>query len=299
MQLDQAIDQYERYARDVRRLSPATVRSYRSDLHALLLFVGDKTVAQVTADELREWVWQASQDGMARSTIARRIASARAFIGWALDNELCEADVTARLVSPKRHRPLPKAARAETVQQVLAHLAERAEASDEPELVRDLAMLELLYASGIRVAELCGLDVDDIDLDRRVARVVGKGSKERVVPFGAPAALAVQHYLHRARPKLVREDSGPAVFLGSRGGRINPRSVYDVTSRELGPLLGVDTVGPHALRHTAATHLLDGGADLRIVQELLGHASAATTQIYTHVSAERLASAYKLAHPRA
>lgn len=299
MQVDAAIDAYEGYARDVRRLSPATVRSYRSDLNALSLFVGDKRLADLAPDELREWVWQSTQDGMARSTIARRIASVRAFISWALENELLETDITARLVAPKRHRPLPKAARAESIDDVLSALADRAQEDPTPENLRDYAILELLYASGIRVAELCGLDIDELDFERRVARVIGKGSKERVVPFGAPAAAAMQMYLTRGRPALIRSDAPPAVFLGARGGRINPRTVYQITSRELGPVLGVETVGPHALRHTAATHLLDGGADLRIVQELLGHASAATTQIYTHVSAERLTSAYKLAHPRA
>lgn len=299
MQLDDAIDAYERYTRDVRRLSPATVRSYRSDLDALRLFLGAIPLGEVQADTLREWVWQASQEGMARTTIARRIASARGFVSWALENELLESDVTARLVAPKRHRPLPKAARAETIEHVFSQLGAKAQADPTPENLRDHALLELLYASGIRVGELCGLDIDDLDFDRRVARVTGKGSKQRVVPFGEPAASALQRYLARGRPMRARAESPPAVFLGARGARVNPRSVYEVTTRELGPVLGVESVGPHALRHSAATHLLDGGADLRIVQELLGHASAATTQIYTHVSAERLTNAYKLAHPRA
>lgn len=169
----------------------------------------------------------------------------------------------------------------------------------DPLALRDAAILEVLYGAGIRVSELCGLDLDDLDRARRTMRVVGKGSKERVVPYGAPAAHALDAYLVRGRPVLDAHDAaGRAVFLGARGSRIGPRAVYDVVARAVGPVVG-GAVGPHALRHSAATHLLDGGADLRAVQELLGHASLGTTQIYTHVSAERLAAAYRLAHPRA
>ena len=172
-------------------------------------------------------------------------------------------------------------------------------------VLRDHAILEVLYGAGIRVSELCGLDIDELDLDRGTARVLGKGSKERVVPFGVPARKALGAYLSRGRPALrakagsASPTAGPAVFLGARGGRIAPRTVYDLVSRSLAPLVGSSAVGPHALRHSAATHLLDGGADLRAVQELLGHASLGTTQIYTHVSSERLAATYRLAHPRA
>lgn len=171
----------------------------------------------------------------------------------------------------------------------------------EPVAMRDHAILEMLYGSGIRVSELCGLDIDDLDLDRGTARVLGKGAKERVVPYGAPARDALRAYLTRARPALMARatTSTPAVMLGTRGGRIGPRTVYTLVARVLGPIVGAETVGPHALRHTAATHLLDGGADLRAVQEILGHASLGTTQIYTHVSAERLTATYRLAHPRA
>lgn len=176
-----------------------------------------------------------------------------------------------------------------------------AAAGGEPVALRDHALVELLYGSGIRVSELCGLDIDDLDLDRRTARVLGKGSKERVVPFGGPAAAALGAYLTRGRPVLAArsDDSSASVFLGARGARMGTRSAYGVVAAVLAPFVGADTVGPHALRHTAATHLLDGGADLRAVQEILGHASLGTTQIYTHVSAERLAATYRLAHPRA
>jgi integrase/recombinase XerC len=179
--------------------------------------------------------------------------------------------------------------------------AAAAAADGDPIALRDRAILELLYAAALRVSELCGLDLDRIDRDRRTARVVGKGAKERVVPFGLPASQALDAYLVRARPVLSAraQDPGRALFLGSRGGRIGARAVYDLVARHLAPVVGSETVGPHALRHSAATHLLDGGADLRAVQEMLGHASLGTTQIYTHVSSERLLATYRLAHPRA
>ncbi|BDZ38419.1 hypothetical protein GCM10025863_10330 [Microbacterium suwonense] len=192
-------------------------------------------------------------------------------------------------------------ASAEGVQNLLEEQRIAAEGGD-PIALRDHAILELLYAAGIRVSELCGIDVDDVDLNRRTVRVLGKGAKERVVPFGVPAAAALAGFLTRGRPALrTRNDgaAGPALFLGARGARIGPRTVYALVARVLGPIVGAEHVGPHALRHSAATHLLDGGADLRAVQEILGHASLGTTQIYTHVSAERLTATYRIAHPRA
>lgn len=324
MEFARAIAQYGTHLARVRRLSPATVRAYASDLRDLASSLqestGASTVARRTADladvdleDLRDWLWRATQRGDARSTLARRTASVRGFFAWAVDEGLITADPSLRLVAPKRGRTLPKVATADSVGAVLDEAAARA-ASGDPAALRDHAMLELLYAAGIRVSELCGLDLDDLDLDRATARVLGKGSRERVVPFGAPARRAVEAYLVHGRPVLTARaaeaarqpkagdrsrNARAAVFLGARGGRLSPRTVYDIVARTFGPALGTATVGPHALRHSAATHLLDGGADLRSVQELLGHASLGTTQIYTHVSAERLAAAYRLAHPRA
>jgi integrase/recombinase XerC len=165
--------------------------------------------------------------------------------------------------------------------------------------LRDVAMLELLYATGIRVGELVGLDIDDLDQEREVVRVLGKGRKERSAPFGRPAARALERCLTEGRPRLRVEGSGPALFLGTRGGRIDQRAVRTLVHRRIADVPGAPDMGPHGLRHTAATHLLEGGADLRSVQELLGHASLATTQLYTHVTSERLRSAYQQAHPRA
>ena len=301
MEIIEAAEAYLRHLAEVRRLSPATVRAYRSDLVGLAAACGDVDLAVVDLENLRDWLWQAVQRGDSRATIARRTAAVRGFFAWATEAGVVASDPSLRLVAPKRGRSLPKVATADALGDVLARLESRA-AEGDPLALRDHAMLELLYGAAVRVSELCGLDVDDLDLDRRTARVLGKGSKERVVPFGLPALRAVDAYLVRGRGVLLsrraERSEAAALFLGARGARIGPRAVYELVSRELGPELGAQ-VGPHALRHSAATHLLDGGADLRAVQEILGHASLGTTQIYTHVSSERLAASYRLAHPRA
>ena len=302
MQFDRAAAAYADQLSRVRRLSPATVRAYRADLRDLSATVPGAEVGEVDLEALREWLWRATQRGDARATLARRAAAARGFFAWAVEEGLVPADPSLRLVAPKRGRTLPRVATAEGVRGMLDGLADRAAAGD-PVLLRDHAMLEVLYGSAVRVSELTGLDQGDIDLHRATLRVLGKGAKERVVPFGVPARRALAAYLDRGRPALVARAAdrapGAAVFLGVRGARATPRAVYDVVARELGAVVGTAAVGPHALRHSAATHLLDGGADLRAVQEMLGHASLGTTQIYTHVSSERLAATYRLAHPRA
>lgn len=300
MEFAAAADAFTDHLAQVRRLSSATVRAYRSDLRDLAETVGGLQLDEVTLETLRDWLWRATQRGDARSTLARRAAAARSFFSWAQEQELVAHDPSLRLVAPKRGRTLPTIASHDAMTTLL-DAQRRAASAGDPVALRDHAILELLYGAGIRVSELCGLDVDDIDPDRGTARVLGKGSKERVVPFGVPARDAVGAYLARGRAALIAraQRSSPALFLGSRGARIGPRTVYSLVAEVLAPFVGADTIGPHALRHTAATHLLDGGADLRAVQEILGHASLGTTQIYTHVSAERLTATYRLAHPRA
>ena len=308
MDLYVASDAYLRHLAVVRRLSPATVRAYASDLRQLIETVdasGIDDPRDIDLELLRDWLWRATQRGDSRATLARRAAAARGWFAWLLENEHITADPSLRLVTPKRGRSLPRVATTDAVSQTLDELREAATAGDVI-AARNSALLELLYGAGIRVAEVCGLDLNDLDLERQTARVLGKGAKERVVPYGRPAADAVRRYVEISRPVLAARSTRaphavvePALLLGARGGRLGPRAAYDVVSRALGPALGSTAVGPHTLRHTAATHLLDGGADLRSVQELLGHASLGTTQIYTHVSSERLAAAYKLAHPRA
>lgn len=320
MRLEDAAEAYAVHLLRVRRLSPATVRAYSGDLRDLCATLEPASLlAGVDLEALRNWLWLATQRGDARSSIARRTAAARGFFGWALETGLIDADPSLRLVAPKRGRTLPRVATADAVRGVLDDAAARA-ADGDPIALRDHAILELLYGAAVRVSELCGLNVDDLDLDRATARVMGKGSKERVVPYGVPARRAVESYLRSGRPALlaraaVSRAGAPgtargalpgapgtargALLLGVRGGRLTTRATYDVVARSLSPAMGTTTIGPHALRHSAATHLLDGGADLRAVQELLGHASLGTTQIYTHVSSERLAATYRLAHPRA
>ena len=300
MELEPAAEAFATHLAQVRRLSPATVRAYRADLRDLAASVGDRSLGAIDLDVLRDWLWHATQRGDARSTLARRAAAARSFFSWAKEEELISVDPSLRLIAPKRGRTLPAVASKDGMRTLLDDRRAAAAAGDPLDL-RDHAILELLYGSGMRVSELCGLDIDDLDPDRGTARVLGKGAKERVVPFGRPAADAVGAYITRGRPALSARamNASAAVFLGARGGRLGPRAVYTLVADALVPIIGADAVGPHALRHSAATHLLDGGADLRAVQEILGHASLGTTQIYTHVSSERLTATYRLAHPRA
>lgn len=299
MRLDDAAAAFLEHLDKVRRLSPATTRAYAADLRDLRSRLSDDDITAVTVDVLRDWLWFATQRGDARATIARRTATARTFFGWAHEEGLVTVDPSLRLVTPKKAQTLPAIATAHNLETVLEGM-KAAAAEGDPIALRDHAIIELLYGAGIRVSELCGLTIDSVDQERLTVRVWGKGSKERVVPFGTPALAAISAYLVRGRPALVaRGDGSNTLFLGARGGALLPRSVYSVVSREIAPATGRESAGPHTLRHSAATHLIDGGADLRAVQELLGHASLGTTQIYTHVSSERLAAVYKLAHPRA
>ena len=296
-----AIADYERHLVSERDLSMHSVRAYVTDLHALALHAERLGVVEpsgLTIRTLRSWLANLQTLGKARTTMARRAASARVFTAWLVRTGRAAADPGALLASPKARRELPDALTQTEMRAVLdAAIAELTE--EGPRGLRDLAILELLYATGIRVGELVGLDIDDLDRGRRVVRVFGKGRKERSVPYGAPAAEAVEVWLSTGRPTMASAETGPAVFVGVRGSRIDPRAVRRIVHERLGAVEGGPDLGPHGLRHTAATHLLEGGADLRSVQEILGHASLGTTQIYTHVSNERLRAAYRLAHPRA
>lgn len=279
--------------------SEHTVRAYIGDVQSLAEFArarGVDVIADVTLLDLRAWLADQERRGLSRSTLARRSASVRVFTEWAVERGTIAADVAARLASPKRGHRLPSVL---TADQAAAVLDAAGEAVDSPLGLRDLAILETLYATGIRVGELVGLDVDDIDLTRRTLRVLGKGGRERTVPFGLPAEQAIQAWLADGRPSLATEGSAAAAYLGARGKRIDPRTVRAVVHRTVAAVEGAADIGPHGWRHTSATHVLEGGADLRAVQEILGHASLATTQIYTHVSVERLRKTYAQAHPRA
>ena len=333
-----AVTEFATFLQAERGAAPRTVRAYVGDIRSLLDHAtrrGHARLADVDKHVVRSWLARMDSLGRARSTLARRTASTRVFTGFAVRRGLLDSDPAATLASPRIVRALPAVLRADEAARLLAAegsqvrdqgdprdeasadpdaLGEAASHADssstdssstaaaarrEPVVLRDRAILEVLYATGVRVGELVGLDVDDIDLSRHLITVLGKGNKQRAVPFGLPAAAALDRWMRFGRPSLVAKDSGAALFLGARGRRLDARIVRSLVHARVAQVEGAPDVGPHGMRHTAATHLLEGGADLRSVQEFLGHASLATTQIYTHVSVERLRAAYRQAHPRA
>ncbi len=281
--------------------SPHTVRAYVGDITRLLRFAqaqGAVCVADLDLTDLRGWLAGESAQGHARATLSRRAAAARVFTAWSTKRGLIGLDPGDRLATPSSRRPLPGVLK-QGEATALLDVATVAADDGDPVHLRDLLVLELLYGTGMRVGELVGLDIDDVDDARRTVRVLGKGAKERVVPYGTPAQSALDSWLADGRPALWTEESGPALLLGARGRRLDPRTARTIVHRMLRHVPGAPDLGPHGLRHSAATHLLEGGADLRSVQEILGHATLATTQIYTHVSVERLRATYEQAHPRA
>jgi integrase/recombinase XerC len=312
----QALAAFARHLAAERGLSAHTVRAYCGDVSGLLAHAssqGRNELAGLDIRELRAWLAEEHRAGHARATVARRAAAVRAFTAFACRQGWLAADPGSQLGAPKVTKRLPQVLGQKQMLTALdgavfdstgldgtgpdgpGREREPAEAAVD---LRDAAIMELLYASGIRVSELCGLDLQDLDRGRRTVRVLGKGSKERVVPVGIPAVRAVDAWLTAGRALLASAPSGSAMFIGVKGGRIDQRTVRRVVHHRLAAA-GVPDTGPHGLRHTAATHLLEGGADLRSVQEMLGHASLSTTQIYTHVSVDRLVAAYRQAHPRA
>lgn len=301
-QFGKLLTTFKRHLEIERNLSAHTVRAYMGDLSSLLEhleILGLTDISTLELAHLRSWLANQAIKGGARTTISRRATSIRLFTKWALKNEYILKDVGVTLATPKAHRRLPGVLNIIEAQTAMDSLATRAAEGETPVSLRNVAMVELLYATGARVAELCGLDLGDIDYNRQTIRVLGKGNKERTIPMGRPAMKALEVWLKDGREPLVISQSGQAVFLGARGRRIDQRTVRTVVYEALSAIEGIERMGPHALRHSAATHLLEGGADLRTVQEILGHASLATTQIYTHVSTERLHRAFKQAHPRA
>ena len=299
---EKLIAAFARHLEVERSLSVHTIRAYIGDLESLVTHlenIGVADISQIELIHLRSWLANQQVKGGARTTLSRRAVSVRLFTKWAVKNKYLAKDVAATLATPKGHRTLPEVLEIADAKVAMDSLATRAAEEETPISLRDVAMVEMLYASGARVAELCGLDLGDIDYDRQTIRVLGKGNKERTIPLGNPAMRALNAYLKDARDSLKNALSANAVFLGARGKRIDQRTVRTVVYNALQAIEGIERMGPHALRHSAATHLLEGGADLRTVQEILGHASLATTQIYTHVSTERLQKAFKQAHPRA
>jgi integrase/recombinase XerC len=299
---DEIRDAYSHYLSAEKSLSVHTVRAYLGDFDSFIEHLGRNGVADIADVNLpliRSWLATQQVRGGARTTLSRRAVSVRLFTKWATKRGYLTTDVGATLATPKPHRTLPGVLTQNDAVTALDSMATRAAEFDTPTSIRDVAIVELLYATGARVSEVCGLDLEDLDFHRNTIRVLGKGNKERMIPMGAPAVKALNTYINDARPLLANDKSARALFLGARGKRIDQRAVRTIVYEALSALEGVERMGPHALRHSAATHLLEGGADLRTVQEILGHSSLATTQIYTHVSTDRLRQAFKQAHPRA
>ena len=297
-------ERWGEYLRLGRRMSPHTISAYLADLRSLLDFLSlrqDATEEQLrdalTQRAIRSWLAQTLADGGARSTIARHTAAIRNFTTWALREGILPSDPAALLSSPRADQRLPSPLD-ESDARMLLNAARDEAATGGASQIRYWAILELTYACGLRVSEVCALDVSSLNREALTVRVVGKGNKERVVPYGPPAADALDHWLVRGRPQLAGERSGQALFLGDKGGRIDPRIVRSMVHK-MAAHAGVHDVAPHGLRHSTATHLLQGGADLRAVQEMLGHSSLSTTQRYTHVDTARLSAIYQRAHPRA
>ena len=298
---EQLVQDFARYLQAAQGTSPHTVRAYVGDVEHVLRFAGSRgrEWADVDLTTLRAWLAAMVSTGLARSTIARRGAAVRAFSAWAHREGRAAADPAARLVTAQPGTALPHALAIDAAAQLLEHAREAADLPGaDPAALRAWVALELLYGTGVRVGELVGANLADVDLRDRLLRVVGKGDKERVVPFGVPAARSLDRWLAHGRPGLASPASGQALLLGQRGGRLDQREARRIVHRAA-VAAGVDDLAPHALRHTAATHLLHGGSDLRSVQEILGHATLATTQRYTHVDADRLRASYARAHPRA
>ncbi|MGO1961400.1 MAG: tyrosine recombinase XerC [Yaniella sp.] len=307
------IEEYCHHLAHEMNRSEHTIRSYRSDLTGLASDLQsapsrendqNSIFRQITLADLRNWLAQLTHHGMSRTTLARKTTSVRQFMAWLVRHGIREDNPAARLVAPKKASHLPDTLSQAQMRQALEDLQAKVSpqdgASTEPMALRNLAMVEILYSTGIRVAELEGLDIDDVDFSRSMIKVTGKGNKQRVVPLTNPAVKALEAWLQHGRAKVLSGDQHtPAVFLGVRGKRMGARQIREVVNKVLRDLGDTSASGVHVLRHTAATHLLDGGADLRSVQELLGHESLQTTQLYTHVSIDRLRQGYNQAHPRA
>ena len=294
------LEEFDEYLELQCARSAHTRRAYLGDVRSLVDFLDGRGLGLdgLSLPVLRTWLAAAASAGAARTTLARRTSAVRAFTAWATRRGLLTTDPGARLQVPKAHRTLPAVLRQDQALEAMAAAKSGAQQGD-PLALRDRLIVEMLYATGIRVSELCGLNIDDVDTGRRLVRVLGKGNKQRTVPFGVPAADALRAWLADGRPALLTAESGPALLLGARGRRLDVRQARTVVHQTVAAVNGAPDMGPHGLRHSAATHLLEGGADLRVVQELLGHSSLATTQLYTHVAVSRLRAVHDQAHPRA
>lgn len=303
--MKELIRKYLQYLRIEKNASKHTITSYENDLNQLITFAANELMVEPQQPEaeqidrllIRLWLGELTEKGMARNTIARKVASVRSFFKFLFKRGYIEQNPAHLLIVPKKEHRLPKTVRSSEIATMI-DLADRT----DPKQIQERAILELLYSTGIRVSELTNLDLTDLDLSRKQVTVFGKGSKERTVPLGSKAAEALENHLHN-RQKLITSksdnDSKKSLFIASEGGRIYPRKVQRIVRDYFMKVSEVTQKSPHTLRHSFATHLLDAGADIRIIKEFLGHSSLASTQIYTHTSVERLKNIYSQAHPRA
>ena len=289
------MDGFERHLRAEKGLADLTIRNYRSDLQPLFDFMqvaGIPSMVQIDRHSLRDYLAWLMELGYVRSSVVRKLSTVRNLLRWLLRQGLIPSDPLPRRGVVKKDRRLPKFLSAQDMARLLDGIDD-----STPAGVRDRAMLEVIYAAGLRVSEAHGLDLSDVNLGARELRVTGKGSKQRVALLGRPAINALSRYLQVVRPELVATADEPALFLNLKGTRLSQRTIQDRVRRYAGSV-GFDGIHTHTLRHSFATHLLDGGADLRVVQELLGHSSPATTQVYTHVTGAKARQVYLSAHPR-
>ncbi len=296
---EQIISSFTNWLAERWGLSENTLKSYRADLRGLAqdLAAEGGTLARLDLAGVRRWLARLRADGLARSTMQRKVAAVRRYTQWASQRDPAASIISARLVTPKADKHVPRVL---SKQQAAAlGMAICAAGSSSAQELCDWVTFEFLYGSGLRVSELCTLDIDDLKPESGVLSVIGKGNRQRYVPLSVPAKTAASQWLAEGRPSWATASSGPALLLGPRGGRINPRRVRARLHVLAQTVPEVPDIAPHGLRHSAATHMLEGGADLRAVQELLGHATLATTQLYTHVTSERLRKSYEQAHPRA
>ncbi len=288
-----AIAAYLKHLKSERNFSPYTILNYGIDLADLSDFLEDKSVVNVKRDDGRKFLYYLEKKNFKKRSLARKISACRSFYNWLVREKVIETNPFAALSTPRLERKLPNFLYTNETQKLFKSLK-----GDLPFDLRDRALIELLYASGIRVSEAVKLNLSDIDLDANEVRVMGKGSKERITLIGSKAVEALRDYIKKGRPKLLQADTR-AIFLGRLGTRLTQRSVERLVKKWI-KISGIDKkVTPHTLRHSFATHLLDSGADLRSVQELLGHSSLSTTQMYTHITKERMKSVYNASHPRA
>ena len=298
------IDAWGVYLRANLAVSEHTLRAYVSDLRAFIVYCQvdelstENIRSVVTLRAIRAWLASLVQQGKSRSTISRRTASIRSFTAWAYRRGYLDSDPGLLVTSARGDQKLPQVQTPSDTAELLSYAATCAREENSPAAIRDWTILETIYATGIRVSEVCSLETTSIDQQGMTLRVIGKGNKERVVPFTRACLSALQAWLSHGRPSLAIPEAGRALFVGDKGRRIDPRVIRAMIHRMCAQA-GVRDLAPHALRHTAATHILAGGADLRAVQEMLGHSSLQTTQRYTHVDAQRLSAIYKQAHPRA